>query len=164
MGNMQSVLITKTDGKGKGVFAAKNFSKGKEILEMKGQVLTGDEIVKLSNYHNNHCTPIGLDKYMLFGSPEKFINHSCSPNVFDYNGRVFAMRNIKKGDELAFDYSINSTDDWVMKCSCKNKDCRKIVRGNFFKLPREVQIKYLPYVDEWFKKEFKKEISKLKNI
>lgn len=159
---MVKVVIKKAGRKGKGVFAAKNFEKGEEILEMKGRIFIGVQLAKLSRYLNNHCTPIGLDKYMVFGSPEKFINHSCSPNVFDYLGKVFAMKGIKKGEELTFDYCINAVDDWKMRCHCKSKECRKLVVGNFFKLPKYVQIKYLPYVDDWFRKEYRKELSKLK--
>lgn len=160
--NMSKVVVKKAGKKGKGVYAAKNLRKGEHILVMKGKILTTAELVKSSNYNNNHCTPIGKDKYMVFGSPEKFINHACSPNVYDKNGVVYAMKNIKEGEELAFDYCLNAVDDWKMQCHCKSKDCRKTVVGNFFELPKETQSRYLPFVDNWFRKEYKKELDRLK--
>ena len=51
------------------------------------------------------------------------------------------MKNIKKGEELAFDYSINVLDgeDWKMKCHCKSKNCRINLNGEFFSLPNKLQ-------------------------
>lgn len=162
MSIMKNVLVKKAGKKGKGVFAIKNFDKGESILKMKGKVVTTAELLKSSRYLSDHSGAIGKDKYLIFGYPEKYINHSCNPNVYDKRGVVYAMRNIRKGEELAFDYCINAVDDWKMRCHCKSKECRKLVVGNFFKLPKYAQIRYSPYVDNWFKKEFKKEIRELK--
>ncbi len=158
---MQNVTVKKTNKKNGGVFAAKDFKKGEIILYIKGRVVSKPELFAMSDYFNNHSGTIGKDKYLIFGYPEKYINHSCSPNVFEYKRKVIAIRNIGKGEEISFDYSICSIDDWRMRCHCGSKNCRKIVRGDFFKLPKELQIKYLPYLDGWFKEEFKKELGQL---
>ena len=120
------------------------------------------ELFASSRYLNDHAGTIGKGKYLIFGYPERCINHSCDPNVFEYKRKVIAMRNIKNGEEITFDYSICSIDDWRMKCHCGSQNCRKTVRGNFFKLPQKLQIEYLPYLDEWFKKEFNKKLNQLK--
>jgi hypothetical protein len=40
-------------------------------------------------------------------SVEWFFNHSCNGNLgFDKNGDFIARRNIKKGDEISFDYGL----------------------------------------------------------
>ena len=68
------------------------------------------------------------------GNDARFINHSCAPNcesVID-DGRVFleAIRPIKQGEELGFDYQLTweSTDeisDLVnYRCLCGAKKCR----------------------------------------
>ena len=82
------------------------------------------------------------------------------------------MKDIRKGQEIFFDYSISaipighpihgSNFSWKMKCQCKSKNCRKIVEGDFFKLPKELQIKYLPYLDSWFKNKVWDRLRKLK--
>lgn len=49
-------------------------------------------------------------KVILMKEPERSINHSCDPNTYvkTINGvrRVLAMRGIKKGEEITFDYAI----------------------------------------------------------
>lgn len=159
--NTKNVLVKKTGKKGKGVFANRDFDKGESILKIKGKIVTKDELLKSSRYLSDHSGAIGKDKYLIFGLPEKYINHSCNPNVFDKKGVVYAMRDIRKGDELSFDYSINGIDDWRMRCRCESKNCRKIINGDFFALPRKLQEKYLPYLEIWFKRECKKEIKNL---
>ena len=63
---------------------------------------------------------------------------------------VFANRDFKKGEEVTYDYSINGDNNGTFPCACGSKRCRRTYQGNFFKLPRELQLEYLPYLDEWF--------------
>lgn len=59
------------------------------------------------------------------------MNHSCNPNIgFDDKDNFVAMRTIKKGEELTWDYGFDETNpDFEMKCTCGVKGCRKVVRG-----------------------------------
>jgi hypothetical protein len=97
--------------------------------------------------------------------PEKYINHSCNPNSYTKTikgvRKVFAMENIKKGEEITYDYSINGYNDGTFQCNCGSENCRKRYQGNFFKLPKKIQLKYLTYLDGWFVKEHKREVDKL---
>ena len=58
-----------------------------------------------------------------------FINHSCTPNCEpdEISGRVyvFALRNIKAGEELTYDYNLydGELEDESI-CHCKAKNCR----------------------------------------
>lgn len=56
----------------------------------------------------------------------------------------------------------NGDNDGTFECHCGSKNCRKIYQGNFFKLSIDLQIKYLPYLDNWFIDEHKLETEKLK--
>lgn len=68
------------------------------------------------------------------GNEARFINHSCAPNCETVieNSRVFidAIRNIKPGEELGYDYQLTweSTDDpeelALYACRCGAKKCR----------------------------------------
>lgn len=64
------------------------------------------------------------------------LNHSCKPNVgFSESYDFVAMRNIKKGEELFWDYCFDeSNPDFKMKCSCGSKKCRGIITGNDWKM------------------------------
>ena len=82
-----------------------------------------------------------------FGTPMRFMNHSCDPNcrVFTvilnqadervYGLAFFATRDISAGNELNIDYNpqeagkIHSKpkpgdDDGVVLCHCKSSNCR----------------------------------------
>jgi SET domain-containing protein len=68
------------------------------------------------------------------GNDARFINHSCNANCETVieNSRVFidAIRNIKPGEELGYDYQLTweSTDDptelALYACRCGAKKCR----------------------------------------
>lgn len=60
------------------------------------------------------------------------MNHSCNPNVgFNMHDDFVAMKNIKKGDELVWDYGFDETNPaFKMKCACGERGCRKIITGN----------------------------------
>lgn len=58
-----------------------------------------------------------------------FINHSCDPNCEsdEIGGKVVirAIRNIKAGEELAYDYCLYDGDlDDLALCHCAAKNCR----------------------------------------
>ena len=64
------------------------------------------------------------------------LNHCCDPNVgLDKEFNFVAMREIKKGEELCWDYAYDETNpDFRMPCSCGAKKCRGVVTGNDWKL------------------------------
>jgi len=88
------------------------------------------------------------------GIPERFVNHSCNPNTYHKEKKDIAIRNIKKGEEITSDYSVNGINNWKIKCLCKSKNCRKIVYGDFFKLPKKIQKQKRKYLEKWFKEKF----------
>jgi len=160
---MNYLLIKKIGRKGRGVFAQKPFKKDEVILRMdKSDAFTDKDMESMSQYALSHAYTLGGGKNFRMKLPEKYINHSCNPNAFDRQGVVRAMRNIKKGDEITYDYSISSDDTWWMKCRCNSSKCRKTVSGRFVKLPKDVQKKYLPYLEGWYKKKFRKHLEALK--
>ena len=161
MGSSNNLIVKNLKKKRRAVFAAKNFKKGDFLHQISGRVISRDAMLASSRYLSDHMGTLGKNKYIIMGYPERYINHSCNPNIYEINLKIYAMKNIRKCEEITYDYSICSIDDWKMKCKCKHKNCRKIVKGNFFELPKRLQIKYLPYLDDWFKKEFKNEIENL---
>jgi len=92
--------------------------------------------------------PEGLDFNNL--SVEWCFNHSCDGNLgFDDNGDFVARRNIKKGEEISFDYGLaDSNPNYKLNCECKSKNCRKVITGNDWKNPayRKKQLKYMLHV------------------
>jgi len=147
----------------KGVFAIKNITKGEVVnIWHPKKIVSKEEMKRLSKDDQNHTTPTEDGNYMVMGIPERFVNHSCSPNTYVNKKRDITLRDIKKGEEITSDYSINGIDNWKMACLCGSKNCRKIVYGDFFKLPKKLQKKYVSYLEGWFKQKFKEKLEKLK--
>lgn len=156
-----AVVVRKTVGRGKGVFALRNFVEGAQVAVIAGKVVSDVDALRMSRHALNHMSAVSLHDWILVDSPVKFINHSCDPNVFERDGVVYAMKGVCSGGELLFDYSLNgvpNVDDWKMICKCGSPECRKIVHGEFFRLPSVLQKKYLPFLDSWFLKEFESEL------
>lgn len=74
------------------------------------------------------------------------------------------MKEIVKDEEITCDYSLNSDNEGTFQCRCGAKRCRKVYVGNYFKLPGEIQIEYLPYLEDWFTDLHKDKIDTWKNI
>ena len=86
-------------------------------------------------------------------SIENFLNHSCEPNGYiNFEDLTFrALRNIKKGEELTFNYL---TTEWDMAnkfdCKCDSKDCFGYI-GGFKYLPLKEKTKLLPFLSPFLK-------------
>src|SRR3989344_5601869 len=79
-------------------------------------------------------------------------------------GHILAMKDIKSGEEIVYDYAINGDYSWGAECRCGSKRCRKIVNPNFWELPVERQREYLPYLDDWFVEKYKNKVEALKML
>ncbi len=142
-------LTVRKSKTGLGVFADKNFLKGKIICELKGKLITCEIDDAIDTKTRNNAIRFN-SKYYLSpdGEVGDYFNHSCDPNsyVFKKNNKIYliAARNIKNKEEIRFDYStITAADDiWKMRCFCQSPNCRGLVKS-FDKLPKEIRDNYL---------------------
>lgn len=140
---------------GTGLFSTKDFKKGEVAFVMKGKKIKFHP----KNKEEAMATPnlIGLDKdlYLETLPPYIFMNHHCEPNLAVEEDGVsyIALKDIKAGEELTFDYSISEYSDWDMQCSCSSPDCRKIIRS-VDKLPKDFFLKYFPFIPRYFQRVF----------
>jgi SET domain-containing protein len=127
---------------GRGVFATREIRKGEEIVEYKGEHIDDAEADKRYPFEEDerhHTFLFQLDDGSIIdagvhGNAAKYINHSCEPNceAVEYDGRIFieALRNIKKGEELVYDYHFileephNAANKKLYPCNCGSKKCR----------------------------------------
>jgi SET domain-containing protein len=136
-------VIKKSELAGKGVFAAKNIQKDELVALWGGLVYSANEVDKLSKRYPHFSTHtvsvfdnfyLGPIKTKGFDDTE-FFNHSCEPNI-GVKGQivVVARQNIKRGEELCFDYDTTETcDEGWFYCNCKSKSCRKKIDGSAWK-------------------------------
>jgi len=124
-----------TKEKGKGLFAKKLIPKGTIVCFecKKCRVLTADELGydKMSGVEKMKLLDWAYRKKDgVFVAPcdeTRYINHSCNANVLGTElGFDITVRDIQKGEEATYDYR-DFYDDVKMPCSCKEKNCCKVV-------------------------------------
>jgi len=150
---MKKIYLGESKVAGRGIFAGENIKKGKFVVTLRGKVIYKDFRTKSDLRTGKTWISIGHTIWIEPIFPIKYINHSCDPNVGMKTARRFyALRNIKKDEELTFDYSTAEyVDFWKMKCKCGSKKCRKFVGPVQF-LPKKVYESYLPYIPRYFRR------------
>lgn len=131
------------------MFLNEQVKRGEKVLEFTGKRLTYQQVKKVG--YEEHAHPVGLDVYVDNHNPmpESYVNHSCSPSTgFSNATTLIALRDLKSGSEITFDYSLITADNWHMACHCGSKDCRKTI-GNYVDLPQAVKEKYKSVTPDW---------------
>ena len=126
---------------GKGVFALRPIAKGERIIEYTGRVITWKQAERRPPHDEDdphHTFFFHIDDKRVIdggtGGSAKWINHSCGPNceADEEDGRVWikALRDIKPGEELNYDYGLVLDERQTKKvkaqfaCHCKAPTCR----------------------------------------
>ena len=117
-----------------GLYANCNIKKGTRIIEYKGKIIsskTSDTSPKFDNdkaiYLFNINKRFDLDGDFKFNTA-RLINHSCDPNC-EVTGTglkiwVYAIKDIKKGEEFSYDYGFSFDEDFRnYPCRCGSKKC-----------------------------------------
>jgi len=149
---MEKLICAKeTPLKGRGIFAVCDIRKGEIISSFTGPRVKIEHLDEYPQEVVDHLFNVGTDEYILAKEPEVRTNHSCDPNAGIVNDVcLIAMRDIRKDEEITFDYSIIINDDWVLNCLCGSPICRGII-GKYRDLPQEIKLKYSDYTPQWIK-------------
>ena len=138
-------LVIKKARNGRGIFLETSVKKGTIITVFNYPILKGGKdgkpFINLGTW-----LQVGPNNWMKPLRFLRFLNHSCSPNcglkIIGKKAKLVAIRDIKAGEELTFDYSTTMyRDTWSMKCNCGSSRCRYII-SNFDSLPKRVQNEY----------------------
>lgn len=143
--NMQWLRCGK---KGYGLQVLEDVSKGGFIIEYVGEVLDMPaykarqrDYASQGHKHFYFMTLNGSEVIdaCAKGNLGRFINHSCDPNCrtekWMVNGEIciglFAVRDIKKGEEVTFDYNyVRVFGAAAKKCVCGSPQCRGYIGGD----------------------------------
>jgi SET domain-containing protein len=127
---------------GKGVFAKRDIPKGTRVVEYVGDRIShkqADERYADHDPNDNHTFLFIVDRRTVIdggvaGNDARFINHSCDGNCESEieKSRVYieAIRDIRKGEELGYDYQIGRSKedpdnvDEIYACRCGSPKCR----------------------------------------
>lgn len=147
------VFVKKTKNHGNGVFSSGFIRKNEIIAEFDGKILGYYSKSWDHEKHRNHAIQFEKGKWRDSNGIARKINHSCEPNCGIKNlFQVVAMRNIKKGEEITWDYEMTEDSDWWrMKCTCDTPSCRKII-GAYSNLPKLIRKRYKGYISTWLLK------------
>jgi SET domain-containing protein len=138
----RKIQVRRSGVHGKGVFALAPIAEGERIIEYVGEIISWKEAQR-RHPHNpddpNHTFYFHVDDKRVIdaavgGNSARWINHSCEPNceADEQDGRVFikALRDIRPGEELSYDYGLIIDERYTPKlkaeypCWCGSKYCR----------------------------------------
>ena len=136
------VKVRKSGIHNKGVFAKRDIPKGARVIEYVGEKITKKESDKRADRvieeHKRKEKKKGSvyiftlnKKYDLDGYPKyntaRWINHSCDPNCetinIDDHIWIIAIKDIKKGEEISYDYGYSLDDFEEHPCRCGSENC-----------------------------------------
>ena len=131
---MQKYFRKKSGINNLGLFAKTDIKKGEKVIEYKGRKFTHKQVEEDDRFDNSKAIYLFTlnERYVLDGDTKtntaKYINHSCNPNceVDIINGKIWiiAIKDIKKGDELSYDYGFGYDADFrQFPCKCGSKNC-----------------------------------------
>ncbi|HSL21357.1 MAG TPA: SET domain-containing protein-lysine N-methyltransferase [Vicinamibacterales bacterium] len=113
---------------GWGVFATRPIHKNKRIIDYAGEKITTRESERREERYlaQGHIWCFRLNSRWVRdaavgGNVARFINHSCKPNCYVHIvGDVIwirAARNIRKGEEITYDYATDGAK--IIPCRCR---------------------------------------------
>ena len=117
---------------GLGLFAIRPIRKRARIAEYKGHLLTTKEAEKVEARGNRYLYEIN-SRWTIDGTPRsnlaRYGNHSCNANAETTIKKrrvfIYALRAIKPGEEITYDYGIDYLKNVIGRSNCKCSRCRK---------------------------------------
>ena len=119
---------------GFGAFATQRIRKGARVIEYLGERISAEEGDRRysDEAEHPHVLLFVVDDDTVIdagvnGNEARFINHSCEPNCKSVTIRkrvyIEAIKNIKVGEELGYDYESDYFDAYIKPKGCKCVTC-----------------------------------------
>jgi len=108
----------------RGVFASLPIKKGERLIEYTGRKLT---VAQTDRSQSDYIFMLNKKTYIDGKNTARYINHSCEPNCEAEIDRghiwIKSFRDIKKGEELVYNYSYDLEESKDYPCACKARKC-----------------------------------------
>ncbi len=119
----------KKSSAGLGLFADADIPKDTCIIEYVGRVIKGEEeYTSMSKYLfevHSRMTIDGRDR----SNTARYINHSCKanaePGVYKNRVYIFSKKNIKKNEEICYNYGKDYFDTHIKPIGCRCVGCKE---------------------------------------
>lgn len=129
-------VVRRTPGKGMGLYTKVPFKKGDFVIEYRGEKIPTKVADTLTTRYlfeiNEEWTIDGKER----GNIARYINHSCGPNceseITDDDRIVInAIKSIKPGEELSYDYGEEYFNEFLKPegCRCGSPKCKAPAKG-----------------------------------
>ena len=136
------IQVRRSGVHGRGVFALQDIAEGEVLIEYVGEIISWPEAQQRHPHDPtdpNHTFYFHINESRVIdakvgGNSSRWINHACSANceADEKDGRIFikALRNIRSGEELSYDYGLVIDGRYTAKlkaeypCWCGAKACR----------------------------------------
>ncbi|KAK8846627.1 hypothetical protein IAR55_005714 [Kwoniella newhampshirensis] len=141
--------VVYTGARGFGIVLTEDVKEGDFVIDYRGEVISMDTFMERIQHEykgqkNFYALEYDQDEVIdagMRGNDARFINHGCAPNLEvrkyqslgdgleEYEVGMWASRDIKKGEELFYDYNFESfgvaaqSDELRTKCCCGAPNC-----------------------------------------
>ena len=148
---------------GRGLFATADIAKD-EVVAVKGGYIISREQLRKRITPRLGPVEIQIDDDLFIAPVTEeerdgsmlYTNHSCDPNLGMRGEIMFvAIRDIRAGEELTYDWAMTDDDDYSLECNCGVPNCRKILSGKDWQCP-PLQARYAGYFSEYLAKKIAK--------
>jgi SET domain-containing protein len=145
---------------GYGVFAAAPIKQDEYIAILGGVIVPKQDIEEYRKLMTQVGIQIDWEFFVVPTTREELekqgvFNHSCEPNIGFSSANTFvAMRDIKPGEELVFDYAFCETAYEGFKCRCGSKTCRQQITPEDWK-KEKIRNKHGQYFSPYLQKLFR---------
>lgn len=145
---------------GSGNFALETICKDEILVVWGGIILSAAELANLPQERCSYVLQVEEGYYQYSFVEDEigdYFNHSCNPNA-GLSGPItlVAMREIKAGEQICFDYAMSDGDPFdEFTCCCGSDLCRHRVSGNDWMNP-ELQRRYSGYFSPYLQRRINK--------
>lgn len=147
----------------RGAFATRDIPKGTKIVQYKGKLISKELSEKISAAHreNGELWVFTLSETRDVdgsrqGNEARFVNHSCNPNceAINYDDEeiwIEAIKDIKKGEELTYNYGFDEPDE-AFPCLCGSPNCKRWIVNDTYEFKpgehEELLLKQKEFLEE----------------
>ena len=139
-------IVRRSSIHSRGVFARCDIPTGTRVLEYTGEKISKTESDRRARARLERAKKTGVAAVYIFNlnqrqdldgsqrsNTARLLNHSCDPNceAIQTRGRIWltAVRDIKEGEELTFNYGFDLENWHEHECRCGSKRCIGFIAG-----------------------------------